>query len=126
MDLQIDVFRKEDSGLLVLQLKGSLDTKTYQQLSDIARQQIGKASRGMVLDLASLDYISSMGISAILQVRQMLEAAGAKLMMSNVPRHIDQVFQIVKALPDVKVFESMEEADCYFLEIQKRAKDNTR
>ncbi len=46
------------------------------------------------------------------------------MMMANVPRHIDQVFKIVQALPDVRVFESMEEADRYFQEIQDRIKQN--
>jgi anti-anti-sigma factor len=122
MALKIDVFKKENDDLVILQLNGSLDTQTYQQLTDIARQQMSKALNGIILDLASLEYISSMGISSILQVRQMLEAQGAKLMMSNIPDHIDQVFRTVKALPDVKVFESMEEADRYLMEIQRRAK----
>jgi anti-sigma B factor antagonist len=122
MALEIDVFKKENENVIILQLRGSLDTQTYQQLTDLARQKISKTLKGIILDLEPLEYISSMGISAILQVRQMLESQGAQLMMSNIPNHIDQVFRTVKALPDVKIFESMEEADRYFLEIQRRAK----
>ena len=122
MALEIDVLKKENEDMIIFQLRGSLDTQTYAQLTDLAVQQMSKPLKGVILDFASLEYISSMGISAILQVRQMLEAKGAKLMMANIPHHIDQVFRTVKALPDVKIFESMEEADRYFMEIQKRAK----
>ena len=52
----------------------------------------------------------------------MTEASGASFMMSNVPAHIDQVFRVVKALPNIRVFNSRQEADDYLMEIQKRAK----
>ncbi len=126
MALELSVYRKEDESVVIVKLKGYLDTETYNQLVEKGNQLMAKAVTGLVLDLADLEYISSMGISAIMMVRKMCEEKGASFVMVNVPVQIDKVFQVVKALPDVRVFESMEEADRYFMEIQQRAKDGSR
>jgi anti-sigma B factor antagonist len=126
MALQISVLRKEDESVVIVKLQGDLDTETYNQLIEKGNQLLGKPITGLVLDLESLNYISSMGISAIMMVRKLFETKGASFIMVNIPPAIDQVFQTVKALPDVKVFESMEEADLYLGEIQRRAKENAR
>jgi anti-anti-sigma factor len=122
MGLQISVLTNEDEQMVVCMLVGSLDTETYQKLKDKVATQLKKTPKVLVLDLKSLEYISSMGISAVLEVRKSIEAIGGRFMMSNVPVHIDQVFKIVNALPDVPMFESREEADKYFLAIQKKIK----
>ena len=124
MALQISVLKKEDESVVVVKLKGDLDTETYNQLIEKGNQLLTKVVTALILDLESLDYISSMGISAIMMVRKLFEAKGASFVMINIPAPIDQVFQTVRALPDVKVFESIEEADRYLGEIQKRAKEN--
>jgi anti-anti-sigma factor len=126
MALQISVLRKEDESVVMVKLHGDLDTETYNQLIEKGNQLLEKPLTCLVLDLKSLNYISSMGISAIMMVRKLSEAKGASFIMVNIPPAIDQVFQTVKALPDVKVFESMEEADLYLGEIQRRAKEKAR
>ncbi|MFA5099263.1 MAG: STAS domain-containing protein [Candidatus Omnitrophota bacterium] len=126
MALQISVLRKEDESVVILKLQGDLDTETYNLLIEKGKQLLAKPVTGLILDLESLDYISSMGISAIMMVRKLFEEKSASFVMVNIPAPIDQVFQTVKALPDVKIFESMEEADSYFAEIQRRAKESSR
>ena len=123
MGLQINVLKDETEKMLIFKLAGSLDTETYENFMEKVAQQLVKPLKAVVLDLKDLEYISSMGISAILQAKGKVESIGCSLMMSNVPAHIEQVFKIVKALPDVPMFESIEEADRYFMEIQKRIKE---
>lgn len=124
MGLKISVLTNEDEKAVVFMLIGSLDTETYQQLKDKAAMQLKKELKNLVLDLKSLDYISSMGISVILEMRKMIESIGGNFMMANVPAHIDHVFKTVNALPDVPMFENIKEADEYFLAIQKQIKEN--
>jgi anti-sigma B factor antagonist len=121
MALEISVYRKEDESVVIVKLKGFLDTESYNQLIEKGKQLVAKKITGLILDLQDLQYISSMGISAVLTVRKMFEEQGASFVMVNVPDQIDKVFQIVKALPDVRVFENMEEADRYFAQIQKKS-----
>ncbi len=122
MALKISSMIREEDNVIVLSLEGSLDTDTYQQLKDKAFSQLDKSPKALILDLKSLDYISSMGISALLEIRKKAEVAKSGFMMSNVPAHIDHVFKIVNALPDVRIFASIEEADKYFMEIQNQVK----
>lgn len=127
MGLQISVLKKEDDELVIISLRGSLDTESHQSFRDRADKELKKKPKGLVLDLRFLEYISSMGISAVLQVHRNAEANGTRFMMSNIPESIDQVFKIVKALPpDIQLFKSIEEADQYFMEIQKKIKDPER
>jgi anti-sigma B factor antagonist len=120
MALKVSVLKKEGEGVTILSLQGSLDTETHQELRDKIKLQLAQAPKAVVLDLEFLDYISSMGISAVIEASRMTEGVGATFMISNVPEHINQVFKIVKALPNVAIFENMEEADQYLLEMQKR------
>jgi len=124
MGLEINVLKKESDGLVIISLRGSLDTENHQSFRDRADKELMKKPKGLVLDLEFLEYISSMGISAILGLNRNAVANGTKFMMSNIPESIDQIFKIVKALPpNIQMFESMEEADQYFLGIQKKIKD---
>ncbi|HOU35750.1 MAG TPA: STAS domain-containing protein [Candidatus Omnitrophota bacterium] len=126
MALELSVYRKEDENVVIIKMKGQLDTETHTQLLDKAKQLITKSVTGMILDLEGLEYVSSMGISAILMIRKMFEEKNASFVMVNMPVQIVKVFEIVQALPDVRIFESMEEADRYFMEIQQRAKEGGR
>ncbi|MDD4938700.1 MAG: STAS domain-containing protein [Candidatus Omnitrophica bacterium] len=116
------LIRKEDNAA-IFRLKGSLDSETYEEFTSAAKKELEAPKKVVLLDLEALDYISSMGVSAILEVRKLSEEQGASFMMVNIPKHIDKVFQIINALPDMKVFASIKEADAYLLEMQKRAKE---
>ncbi len=125
MGLKISVLTNEDEKAVIFILIGSLDTENYQGLKDKAEIYFKKNPKAVVLDFKSLDYISSMGISVVLEIRQKTESIGGSFMMSNVPPHIDYVFKTVNALPDVPMFENIKEADEYFLAIQKQIKEKT-
>ncbi len=123
MALKINVFRSEDGKTVVFMLSGSLDTETSQEFKDKFEVQMKKTSTAVVLDLKGLDYISSMGISVVLEAKKSSDDAGASFMMSNVPAHIEHVFKTVNVLPDTQMFENREEADRYFKQIQERVKE---
>lgn len=124
MALEISVMRREEDNLVIITLRGSLDTETYPNLRAKAQKYLDQSVKAMLLDLQQLDYISSMGISCLLEIRKGMEAAGGRLMMANVPPHIDHVFKIVNALPNFQMFRDVAEADQYLKEIQRRVKEN--
>ena len=123
MGLKISIAKKEEENVIIMSVGGSLDTQTFQEFKNTAQAQLSASLKAIVLDLEHLEYISSMGISAILQLRTAVKAQGAVMMMSNVPEHIDKVFKIVNALPDVMIFENSEDADRYFGIIQRKVKE---
>ncbi|HOW43452.1 MAG TPA: STAS domain-containing protein [Candidatus Omnitrophota bacterium] len=123
MALKVNILRNDEDQIVVCVLTGSLDTETYQDFKSKAMICLEKSPRALSLDLKALEYISSMGIGAVLELHKAATARGTTFMMSNVPPHIEQVFKIVHALPNVQMFESVAEADRYFGEIQKRIKE---
>jgi anti-anti-sigma factor len=123
MPLVINTLKRKEDNAVIFCLKGSLDTQTHEELTNAVKKCIVFPPKAVLLDLKALDYISSMGVSAILESRRMAEEKGGSFMMLNIPKHIEQVFKIINALPDVKVFESIEEADNYLLVMQKRVKE---
>lgn len=123
MALEVNVLRREEDGLFIIALKGSLDSNTAQDLKTKAQKYINLSPQALLLDLEHLEYISSIGISVLLELIRAMENKNGTLMMANIPAHIEHVFKIVNALPSFQMFKDIEEADRYFLEIQKRIKE---
>lgn len=124
MGLGISVLRREDEDTIIMELSGSLDTETYLDFKDKSDKQFAKSPKALVLDLKNLEYISSMGVSAVLDAYKIAGSKGISFLLSNMPAHIEHVFKIIRALPGIQVFESVEEADKYLAAMQKRIKDN--
>ena len=123
MALKISIISKDDRVVILCPI-GSLDTETHLELETRGAKELDKRPKGLILDLKSLDYISSMGISALLKLQKQADVRGVSFVVTNIPPQIDEVFKIVKALPEERIFSSMEEADRYLLGIQKKIKEN--
>lgn len=114
---------KRSDGTFVITVSGALNTETYQQFEKDVKGVVAAKPKAVILDLAALDYISSMGISALLSFRKAVSASGGSCVLMNVPASIKEVFRIVNALPDVPLFKDIEEADRYFSAIQRKMKE---
>lgn len=123
MSLRISILRREEDSVIVCSLSGSLDTETHQEFTAKLGGYLNQTTAGIILSLKDLDYISSLGISALLQLHHDTAARKISLSVVEVPAHIQQVFKIVNALPNMRVFANMEEADRYFMEIQNKIKE---
>ncbi len=122
MAVTIKSYQKE-FGVIVVEIGGSLDTTTYQELEKKLKVIMMTTIKALILDMKALDYISSMGVSVVLKARKAVESAGGSFMMVNLPHQIKTVFDIVKALPNMCLFESLQEADNYLAEMQRRARE---
>ncbi len=56
----------------VMHLKGQLDSQTYQQLIDKARDEVNMGASHILLDLGDLSYISSAGLVSLHTVALLL------------------------------------------------------
>jgi anti-sigma B factor antagonist len=120
MALEIEVTQK-DKGVYVVSLLGSLDSATYLELEGVLKPLLVPSTSALILNLAALEYLSSMGVSVIFKTKKAIEAQGSSFMMTNLQPQIKRVFEIIRALPDVSVFESLQEADRYLSEMQRKA-----
>ena len=70
--------------------------------------------------MTELDYVSSMGLRAILIARKSRKKGGTML-LANLQPSVSYVLEIAKVLPDWSLFKSVKEADAYFDTMQQQA-----
>ena len=103
-----------------LALAGRLDTHTYAELDRQLAPLLASGIQSLVLDLAGLQYISSAGVRSIFKARKALASHGGKVVVVNPQPQIQNVFDVVKAVPLEEIFPTIEEADAYLDAMQRK------
>lgn len=118
--------RERTPRVFEVALTGRLDTDTCRHLeATVARLLDGKA-KVIELNLAELDYISSMGLGVVFDTMTKLKKTDGRFAVTNLQPHVKKIFEITKLLPAEKVFTNVAEADRYFDAIQRREKGKGR
>ena len=124
MDLTTTVAIDEDNSVARVALKGALNTDTAPGFEERLGKVLADGHQLTVLDMKDLDYISSAGLRVIFKAAKQAKSAGRRLAAANRKPHIDKVFEILKALPDMAVFANNEELDAYLEAMQDKVKGN--
>lgn len=125
MALDIRIIKKKDYAYVV-ELKGSLDTDTYTDLSEELDEIISDNTKLIVFDMSGVTYISSAGVGVVMTTKKSLKEKSATFAMVNLQPQIEKVFSAMKILGALDVLEDMVEADRYIDQIIKEetAKQN--
>jgi anti-anti-sigma factor len=124
MELTTTVDIDEQKSVARLALAGALNSDTAPAFEGRLQEVVAQGMRLTVLDMKDLDYISSAGLRVIFKAAKQVQAAGNRLAAANRKPHIDKVFEILKALPDMAVFKDDEEMDAYLDSIQEQVKED--
>ena len=81
-----DIKISEDGAVI---LTGRLDAAQAEK----ARSVLNTLDRPVTIDFSELDYISSAGLGVLLGLRQRLDAAGHKIKLINMNKHVRDVFR---------------------------------
>lgn len=128
MPLEIQIQRSIDAqnaGVVTVKLTGSLDTSTAPDLERQLAPILGSQAKELVFDLAQLKFISSAGLRVFATARKQLRERGGQASFVHLQPQIQEVFEIVKALPGVAVFKDMAELDAYLAARQKTHEGNS-
>jgi anti-anti-sigma factor len=109
-------------GVYTVSPIGSLDGNTYKILETTVDEALNKKPDVIIFDLEFLDYINSMGVRVLLKTKKELEKNNGKIMFAHLQPQIRKVFDILNALPTLKVFASIQELDQYLDTMQKAAR----
>ena len=123
MDLTTTVSIDEENSVARVALTGALNTDTAPAFENRLQEVLDDEHQLIVLDMKELDYISSAGLRVIFKAAKQAKAGGRSLAAANRKPHIDKVFEILKALPDMAVFANEQELDDYLDAMQRKAKD---
>ena len=105
--------------VFVVTLAGSLDSTTYPALeTKIAYLLAEGEAKVLTLDLAALEFISSMGIRVIFKAKKDLARIGGSLCLARIPPPIQKALEIIDALPSMQIFSSIQEMDAYLAKMQ--------
>ncbi|NMB77676.1 MAG: STAS domain-containing protein [Methanomicrobiales archaeon] len=97
------------NGMMVVSIIGRLDTKTTPAFTRFAA---GLTPEPVILDLSALEYLSSTGLRALLQLRRDMARNGALVVIAGTNGLVDkvlrvsgfeQVFTLYPAVPDALV-----------------------
>jgi len=118
MGLDTKVIKKKDF-VYTVELSGSIDNDTHQQLEDELKEIIDDKTKAVVLDMKGVTYVSSIGIKVVIWAKKTLKGFNATFAMTNLQPQIEKVFDAVKILPMLDIFDDMAEADMYIDQIIK-------
>lgn len=113
IQIQKNVSASKYPSALTVKLAGSLDTSTAPELERQLSAVLPGTVNDVVFDLEGLRFISSAGLRILSSARKVAKMRGGKASFLNMQPQIREVFEIMKSLPGVAVFESTEELDRY-------------
>jgi len=123
MDLNTTVTIDRQHSVARVALAGALNTDTAPGFEMRLQQVVEGDQQLIVLDMKDLDYISSAGLRVIFKAAKQMKNQERSLAAANRKPHIDKVFEILKALPDMAVFANEEELDDYLASMQHKVRE---
>jgi len=115
MELTVAIKKKKEN-YYILSPAGSIDSDTYQILEKELDLVLGRQAKAVMLDMAGVAYVSSIGITVIFKAKQALEERGGKLVLARLQPNIKKVFDALKAIPG-SIFMTTEEAEASLLTV---------
>ena len=122
MNLTTTVYVDEEHSVARVVLDGAMNTDTAPAFEKRLQDVIDAGHELTVLDMKELDYISSAGLRVIFKAAKQMRTEGRHLAAANRKPHIEKVFEILKALPDMAVFADEQELDDYLCAMQKKTR----
>ena len=109
-------------GIIVVSPIGSIDAGTFNVFDEKMDNILEQKPDVIIFDMEFADYISSSGIRVLLKTKKALKQTDGRMVFMRLQPQIKKVFDILKAIPTLKVFASIEELDNYLDTMQKAAK----
>jgi anti-anti-sigma factor len=120
MSLIVNVEEKHRENAYQVSLDGRLDSNTCGSCTHIVKELLDKSAKDIIFNLKRLNYINSMGLRLLFSTAKNLKSQSRNMIITNLQPQIAKVFEIIKELPSVPIFSSIEEADEYLDLMQRR------
>jgi anti-sigma B factor antagonist len=107
-------------GIVTLSLVGKIDADNYVILDREIGRVLTEPVKTLILDMQGVDFITSAGIGTIVKATTTLKRKGGDIAMINLQPQVKTVFEIIRLLPTLNVFESTKELDEYLARVQNK------
>ena len=109
----MEMLEARRNDILVLALKGRLGATSVPSVRNHLQERIDQGERRFAVDAAGLTYISSSGLSLLLQVAKRLEERSGRIVLCALQEPVKRILQIAGFMSLFSIFNSSEEAIQY-------------
>jgi anti-anti-sigma factor len=120
MQLDVNAQKREASNTIVVSCRGQINSDTYEALDRELSAAVAQPIQSVILDLKEVTFISSAGVGTIVKAKVTLNRKGAELALINLQPQIKKVFEVIRLLPMVQVFQNTAELDEYLARLQRK------
>jgi anti-sigma B factor antagonist len=116
MSLEIKIQKNigaQHTDAVTVNLAGSLDTATAPALERELAPVLSGPVKDLIFNLAKLKFISSAGLRVFAAARKTLKEHHGQASFVHMQPQIQEVFEIIRSLPGVAVFQDEAELDRY-------------
>ena len=106
----MEITQTKENGVVVLELKGRLDTLSSSSLEKKLSDLIEKKEYKLALDFSQLDFISSSGLRVLLAAGKQLKTVSGKMVLFALKDHVKEVFDVAGFTMLFHMFSSRDEA----------------
>ena len=106
----MDITTEQAGSVITVSLKGRLDAATSKSVEEHLLSIISKGEQKLLIDLGSLEYISSVGLRVLMVAGKHAKATNGRIAMCSLQPGIAQVFMIAGFSTLFPVFDTRTEA----------------
>jgi len=106
----MEIKQQKKNEILIISLSGRLDATTSGYFEKTILPAISNGENKILLDLATLDYISSAGLRIMLLAAKNVKANNGKIVLSSMKSFIKEIFDIAGFTPIFSLCNSLDEA----------------
>ena len=100
----------ELEGTIVVTLKGNLDVQGAVALWEGATRELDATTTSLLIDLSSVDLITSAGIGALVRLLHRVQSIGGRLAVFGPNARVHEVIEVVMLAAIFGLSETLEEA----------------
>jgi len=100
--------KKNVRGFLAISLIGDMEVFDAEQFEEATTALIKKGQKNIVIDFEGLNYISSSGLRALINIRALIEKEGGRLVLAALKDKVLEVFRISKLLSIFEVVQGID------------------
>ncbi|MHC4770925.1 MAG: STAS domain-containing protein [Planctomycetota bacterium] len=115
---------QKNTHTVSIALSGQLNSETASVLDRQTQKALVNGANVIVLDMADLKMITSAGVGVVMKTQTSMAKRGGEMIMLNMQPQIKKVFEIVRLLPTLQVFDDTKEMDNYLIKIQQRIQED--
>lgn len=106
----MDVTEKRQDGVMILGLKGRLDSNTSDGFEKKLLGMVQSGEARLVLDFEELDYISSAGLRVLLKAAKELKRSNGRLFICSMKDYIREIFEMSGFVSFLPIYTSLEDS----------------